>query len=64
MELEFDIEHNESRARMSTLTGSWVAQPRRVRIPQIDDDAVYVNASIDNPVDQIRSTLLPFQELC
>lgn len=63
MELTFDAVPSDNYQRLSTLTGCWVAQPRQVRIPQIDDDAVRVNASICNPVDQIRSALLPFQEL-
>lgn len=53
----------DPRTLCSIVTGSWAHQPRHARVPQIDEDAVYVSASICNPVESIQSALLPFQEL-
>ncbi|QVW28583.1 hypothetical protein pEaSNUABM8_00086 [Erwinia phage pEa_SNUABM_8] len=59
MELDFD----KPSVRLSSMTGSWVSIPHPDRIPQIEDDTVLVTATICNPVEHIRSALLPFQEL-
>ncbi|QVW55602.1 hypothetical protein pEaSNUABM9_00006 [Erwinia phage pEa_SNUABM_9] len=54
---------HDTHERRSTMTGSRAAEVYVHRVPQIDEDAVYVSACTSNPVESIQASLIPFQEI-